>query len=130
MKEFLKVVRSTRYPLDAFLFIQRGLDFTVRRIHGEQAESGDEQGAPSRHVTGHQLCMGLRDYAIKQYGLMAKPVLNRWNIHCCEDFGQMVFALVNAGLMHKTEDDSVEDFVGVFDFDEAFLPALQLSENI
>ena len=67
---------------------------------------------------------------IKQYGLMAKPVLNRWNIHQCEDFGQMVFALVNAGLMHKTEEDSVEDFAGVFDFDEAFLPALQLSEII
>ncbi len=125
-KDLLEAVKSSKYCLDAFLFVQRGLDFTVRRIHGEH--KGDEESA-NRHITGRQLCFGLRDYANKQYGLLARPVLRRWRIHSCEDFGHIVFALVQAGLMHKTDEDSIEDFVGVFDFDDAFSSNLQLSEN-
>ena len=116
-KDLLTVVGETKYPLDAFLFVQRGLDFTVRRTHGEPkagAKAGD------RHVTGKILCTGLRDYAIDQYGLLARTVLQRWRITNCEDFGHIVFAMVEAGLMSKTEDDTLRDFAGVFSFDEAF----------
>lgn len=120
------VARSTKYPLDAFIFVQRGLDFTVRRIHGEP-QASDEVG--SRHVSGQELCLGLRDYAIQQYGMMARTVLRRWNILSSEDFGHIVFAMVDAGLMHKTDEDTIRDFVGVYDFAEAFASSLQLSGN-
>ena len=125
-KDQLKLIRTTKYPLEAFLFVQRGLDFTVRRIHGEPSGETDQV---ARHVTGQALCLGLRDYAIKQYGLLAKPVLTHWNIKDCSDFGHIVFALVDAALMHKTEEDSIQDFTDVYDFDEAFDSGLQLSEN-
>ena len=125
-KELFELMRSTKYPVEAFLFVQRGLDATVHRIHGKDK---DEEESSSRHVSGRQLSHGLRDYAISQYGLLAKSVLAGWNIHSCEDFGHIVFALVDAGLMHKTEEDDIEDFTGVYDFDEAFTPQLQLSEN-
>ena len=122
----LTVLGSTKYPIEAFLFVQRGLDFTVRRIH--HTDKNIEDG-PRFHVTGQQLCLGLRDYAIRQYGLMARTVLRRWQINQCEDFGHIVFALVEAGLMHKTEEDSIQDFIGVFDFEESLSPQLQLNEN-
>ncbi len=125
-RKLLQAVSASKYPLDAFLFVQRGLDHTVCRIHGQPDKN---QEGMSRHVTGKQLCCGLKDYAIQQYGLMAKPVLQHWQIHSCEDFGHIVFAMVRVGLMHKTQEDSIEDFSGVFDFDEAFTPSLQLSEN-
>lgn len=122
----LTVLGSTKYPIEAFLFVQRGLDFTVRRIHHTDKTADD---SPKCHVTGQQLCLGIRDYAIRQYGLMAQVVLRRWQINQCEDFGHIVFALVDAGLMHKTEDDSIDDFIGVFDFEESFSPQLQIREN-
>lgn len=122
----LVVVRATKYPLDAFEFVTRGLDFTVRRVHGEPQAKGEEPG--SRHVTGRDLCHGLRDYAVEQYGLLARTVLARWHIRHCEDFGNIVFTLVEAGLMRKTDEDSIRDFRNVFDFETAFHPSLKLSE--
>lgn len=130
VKDLRKIVARTPYPLDAFLFVQRGLDYTVRQAHGE-VPKGARQAAEreSHHVTGRELCHGLRDYALQEYGLLARTVLRRWRIHSCEDFGRIVFAMVEAGLMHKTEDDSMADFAGVFDFEEAFTEGLTLSEN-
>ena len=115
-------VNSTRYPLDAFVFVQRGLDFTVRREHGELTEdyAPAAPDQPSRHISGRVLCEGLRDYAIQQYGLLAGTVLRRWRITRCEDFGHIVFAMVESGMMHKTEDDSIADFENVFSFRDAF----------
>jgi uncharacterized repeat protein (TIGR04138 family) len=138
MMELISLARSSRYSLSAFLFVQRGLDYTVRRIHGELEEKVPPtasavavpcRSAESRHVSGTQLCLGLRDFATKEYGLLARVVLRRWNIHSTEDFGHIVFAMVDAGLMHKTDDDSVADFMNVFDFAEAFSPQLTLSES-
>lgn len=115
-------VNSTRYPVDAFVFVQRGLDFTVRRMHGDPDpdEQDDEGDVPSRHVSGRDLCVGLRDFGRKEYGLLAGTVLGRWRVTRTEDFGHIVFAMVDAGMMHKTDQDSIADFRDVFSFDEAF----------
>jgi uncharacterized repeat protein (TIGR04138 family) len=131
VEDLMTVVRQTRYPLDAFLFVQRGLDYTVRREHGELDAEPEElsyDDVQDRHVDGATLCYGLRDYAKQQYGLMARAVLKRWNIHRCEDFGHIVFAMVEAGLMHKTDNDTVDDFTEVFDLSAAFNDALELSD--
>jgi uncharacterized repeat protein (TIGR04138 family) len=71
-------------------------------------------------VSGQQLCEGLRMYAIEQWGMMAGTVLRRWNLRGTVDFGRIVFALVDGGLMHKTERDKLDDFRDVYDFDRAF----------
>ena len=112
----------------AFLFVQRGLDYTVRRLHGDPPEGEEPAARESRHITGQDLCYGLRDFAIEQYGLLSRTVLSRWRIEQCEDFGRIVFAMVDAGLMHKTDQDSIEDFVEVYDFADAFSPALSLRD--
>ncbi len=119
------IAENTRYPLEAFLFVQRGLDETVRKIHGEP---DDTKPPESRHVAGEDLCFGLRDFALSEYGLMARTVLARWNINNCEDFGLIVFAMVDCGLMQKTEDDRVEDFCHLFEFSDAFSCELSLTD--
>lgn len=106
--------KAAGYPPEAFCFVQEGLRHTVEKLYTNASEM-----AP-RHVSGKQLCMGLRDFAIHQYGLLARTVLNSWSIRRTEDFGRIVFILVDCGVMRKSDDDSPDDFAGVFDFDEAF----------
>ncbi len=104
------------YPIDAFEFVHRGLAHTVAHIHG----TAPVEDPAARHVCGQQLCQGLREYALSQWGLMAKTVLQRWNITSTLDFGKIVFAMVDNGLMQKTDRDSLDDFRAVFDFNTAF----------
>ena len=121
--KLLTTAQKTKYPVDAFIFVQQGLDSTVHGLHHEAEENPDPK---LHHISGTQLCHGLRDFAIDQYGLMARTVLQRWSIHSCEDFGHIVFALVDASLMLKTDEDSIDDFIGVYDFSDAFTPKLSL----
>ena len=76
--------------------------------------------ALNRHVSGQQLCLALRDLAIEKYGLLAGTVLRHWGVHSTSDFGRIVFALVDSGLLSKQPTDSIRDFDNVFDFREAF----------
>ena len=103
------------FPPEAYQFLRDGLAHTVSMIHGGQLTEED-----NRHVSGQQLCIGLRDFAIRQYGLLARTVLAKWGLRSTEDFGRMVFALVDAGLMRKSDEDSLDDFSGVYEFAEAF----------
>lgn len=113
------------YPLEAFAFVQKGLGYTVERIHqvGQGSQAGMERSDLGRHVSGQQLCLGLRDFALDRWGMMAPAVLETWNVRRTEDFGRMVFAMIEHGLMSKTPQDTLDDFRAVFDFDEAFAPS-------
>jgi uncharacterized repeat protein (TIGR04138 family) len=104
------------WPVEAYDFVQRGLQHTAVRIH----EHVDSFAQPDRHVSGQELCLGLRDFAIEQYGLLAPMVLELWHVHRTDDFGKIVFAMIGLGLMQQRPEDSLDDFVGVFDFREAF----------
>jgi uncharacterized repeat protein (TIGR04138 family) len=108
------------YPQEAFQFVRDGLAHTVKTIHGAD---GDNPKHADRHVNGAQLCCGLRDFAMLRYGMLARLVLSRWGITRTDDFGRIVFAMIEAGLMRKSEEDSFEDFQAVYEFDEAFMPA-------
>lgn len=103
------------YPMEAFEFIQQGLSYTVHKLHGDVK---DEK--VSRHVSGPELCQGLREFALMNWGLLARTVLARWNVRRTIDFGRIVFALVDNGYMQKTDDDTLDDFRDVFDFKSAF----------
>jgi uncharacterized repeat protein (TIGR04138 family) len=64
---------------------------------------------------------GVRQYALKEFGPMVVTVFDSWGVHCCEDIGHMVFNLIGAGVFGKTEEDSLEDFKNVYNFEEAFV---------
>ncbi|MGN6504016.1 MAG: Minf_1886 family protein [Tepidisphaeraceae bacterium] len=102
------------YAVDAYYFVQQGLALTAAKHHGNGVVSN------TRHITGQQLCEGLRDLAIRQWGMMARTVLERWGVYTTLDFGRIVYAMIDAGFMGKTEDDRLEDFKNVYDFRTAF----------
>jgi|SRR5688572_3905948 len=103
------------YPAEAYDFIQQGLSHTVQKLHGPVTKPKQ-----NRHVTGQDLCHGLRDYALQQWGMLAGAVLERWNVTTTLDFGRIVFALVDFGHMQKQDEDTLEDFRNVYDFRSAF----------
>lgn len=113
--DLAQIVASGPYPMEAFNFVREGLGFTAERVHG-----GLDQEGVERHVSGQDLCRGLRDFAVDQYGFLAPSVLSHWNIRRTDDFGRIVFSLIEHGYMSKTDDDTLEDFCGVFDFSEDF----------
>ena len=118
-----EILSSVPYPLEAFGFVREGLNYAVEAVH----EDPDSMPEDERHISGQQLCLGLRDLAISKYGLLAPVVLEHWRVRRTRDFGRIVFAMIDAGLMTKTSSDLVEDFQAVYDFDEAFSQDMLLS---
>jgi uncharacterized repeat protein (TIGR04138 family) len=107
--------RDLRYCRDTYIFVREGLDHTIKIL---KKQNGTQS---RRHVTGQELLHGLRDFALKEFGPMTKTVLNTWGISTCEDFGEIVFNLVDSGILGKTENDSRNDFKNGFSFEEAFV---------
>jgi len=108
------VASDPRYQRDAYVFLRDALDFTTK-------QQKKVKGATVRHVSGPELLEGVRRYALKEFGPLVMTVFDSWGIHSCEDVGNMVFNLIEAGIFGKTEEDSIEDFKNVYDFDEAFV---------
>jgi uncharacterized repeat protein (TIGR04138 family) len=104
------------YPASAYQFVQDALGYTVEKLHGKLH---DVDSSVSRHVTGQDLCAGLREYALNQWGLLAYTVLRRWNITRTVDLGRIVFALIDIGQMQKTDSDTLDDFRDQFDMKRA-----------
>ncbi len=107
------VAGDARYPGEAYLFVREALDFTQKAILKANKNV-------ARHVTGQELLAGIREYGLSQFGPMTMAVLQAWGIERCEDFGEVVFNLVEHGLLSKTPQDSREDFKGGYDFAKAF----------
>jgi uncharacterized repeat protein (TIGR04138 family) len=118
--------RDRRYHRDAYFFVFEALRFAQDQLGLGRPLPDDVEDEQQRHVTGQQLCEAIRRYAVQQYGLMSKSVLNEWGVRSTNDFGEIVFNLIDIGQMKKTDTDRREDFDNVFDFDEglrdAFLP--------
>jgi uncharacterized repeat protein (TIGR04138 family) len=108
------VTKDPRYTREAYLFVREALDHTQKMIVKQEKEEGP------RHVSGQQLLEGIRDFALYQFGPMALTVLNEWGVKRCEDFGELVFNMVENSLLAKTDRDSREDFKSGYDFESAF----------
>jgi uncharacterized repeat protein (TIGR04138 family) len=117
--------QDPRYHPDAYHFLRDGLDYTLKLRKRAKESTG--------HVSGQQLLEGIRQYALKQFGPMVPTVFEYWGVKCGEDFGQMVFNLINVGIFGRSETDSMEDFKGGYSFHNAFvvpfLPAKTASQG-
>lgn len=100
--------RHPRYHETAYLFILSALHHVLERL------------PEPRHVSGRELAEGVREVAIHRFGPMARTVLAHWGIEGTADVGQVVFALVDAGILLKQDEDSPRDFDALYDFEEAF----------
>ncbi len=106
-----------RYGREAYLFIYGALDHVVKSLNRDQIQT-----PLGRHVSGQELSAGILDYARLQYGPLTRAVFEHWGIRETLDFGHIVYNLIEAGLMSKTEDDCLDDFRAVYDFEEALDP--------
>jgi uncharacterized repeat protein (TIGR04138 family) len=111
------VVKDTRYPREAYYFVREALDVAQRKFAKSGGKSAKDKPA---HVSGQQLLEGIRAHALEQFGPLTLMVLEEWGIHRGEDFGEIVFNMVESSLLGKTENDSRDDFKGGYDFFEAF----------
>lgn len=102
------IEKNPVYKFEAYTFVLAALHDTVSKFK------------KPRHVSGSELLEGIRKYALKQFGPMAKTVLHYWGVRKTVDFGKIVFALIDAKLLSKQPDDKLEDFMGSYDFDDAF----------
>ena len=102
------VLRDTRYPREAYVFLRSALDFT-QALHNRTG-----------HVSVTELLDGIRQYTLKEYGPMSMLVLEEWGIRTCADLGELVFNLIEEGELRKTDQDRREDFATGYDFFEAF----------
>lgn len=119
----LILAKDSRYHRDAYHFVKDALDHTQKVVVKESREQ-------LRHVTGQELLEGIRSYALNQFGPMTEMVFAEWGINRCEDFGEIVFNMVEIGLLGKTEEDSREDFQNGYNFHDAFRKPFLPSEKL
>lgn len=114
------VETDPRYDREAYVFLRQALDF----CHKSEIKAGKKarlvEKAGENHISVAQLLDGIRQYALQEYGPMAMMVLNSWGVKSCEDFGEVVFKMVEHRLLSVTEQDTREEFRKGFDFFEAF----------
>lgn len=101
-------LRERRYDERAYLFVLAALEYCQQRL------------TERRHITGQELAAACRDLALQRFGVMARPVLEHWGIRTTADIGHVVFALVDLGMLLSQPNDTLDDFTGVFTFDQAF----------
>jgi uncharacterized repeat protein (TIGR04138 family) len=99
---------DARYKANAYFFVIVAVERTVSSL------------TSARHISGQELLKGITEYAIEQFGPMSKEVFNFWGIKESSDFGDIVFNLIDAGLLTKTAEDSIEDFNSEIDFKTVF----------
>ena len=103
-----------RYPPEAFAFLNEGIARAAKDVYGRIDDEGPH------HVSGQQLCVALRDFAIDRWGALAMTVRRHWNVHETIDFGNMVYLMIEHDCMSKSDEDRLDDFRDVYRFADAF----------
>lgn len=120
MDPLRKVAKADgRYRLQAYQFLFDALDATVR-ITGKVEEKG-----PERHVSGRELLEGMRQYASQLFGPLAAQVWRSWGVKSTDDWGHIVFNLVESEMLRRQDTDTIDDFRGGYDFEEVFVRSYQ-----
>ena len=100
--------QDSRYKPESYEFVMQALFFTQKQLNRKG------------HVSAQELLDGIKEFALEQFGPMSHTVLEHWGIKSTDDLGNIVFNMVQNGLLRKTEDDNLEDFKGVYDLKREF----------
>jgi uncharacterized repeat protein (TIGR04138 family) len=120
--------KDPRYAYEAYEFLMfEGLPHT-QKLFGKVAAEPTRTDAPTEHhVSGAELVTGLCDLAKREFGRMARVVFHLWGINCTDDWGEIVFNLIDANLLSKTDNDSRADFRNLFDLDDVLLAGYEIN---
>jgi len=115
---------SSRTLLPRARFHPKAYDFVFKALRDAQQALGRVESEPSEgaeaHVSGQELLEGIRILALNEFGLLTTTVFRHWGVQATEDFGRIVFEMIECGRMRKTDRDQLSDFFGVYDFEEVF----------
>ncbi len=122
------VARDARYPNDAYLFALESLEYAraQKKLRASKSRGRARTRVAANHVTGGELCKGACELALSQYGLLARSILFGWGVRKTADLGNIIYNMIDAGELEKTESDSQADFDDVLDLDEA----LRIDQNL
>jgi uncharacterized repeat protein (TIGR04138 family) len=120
------VRRDPRYPYEAYEFLFAALAYTQKLLDRVPHDVDPADVEPRYHVSGRELLDGIRQYALREFGLMARTVFRLWGINRTDDIGEIVFNLVEEKLLSKTDRDRREDFHDVFDLDQALVEGFRI----
>ncbi len=112
----LRPTRLKFHP-DAYRFVFEALQFTQEHLKKTAQDAEDD----SAHISGPELLDGVRELGLRKFGMLAKTVFQHWGVRSTDDFGRIVFELIECGEMRKTDRDQLTDFFGVYDFDNALV---------
>jgi uncharacterized repeat protein (TIGR04138 family) len=115
------VRRDPRFHADAYLFLFGALEHTAQELRRVRDIPREQR----MRITGEELVRGVRDYGHGEFGPLAKVVLESWGVSETRHIGDIVFNLVDSGLLRKDEKDKREDFDDVFDFQSALVDAYE-----
>lgn len=121
------VRRDRRYAYEAYEFVFEALGHTqkmVGRVPLAQESPGDDH-----HVSGKEILEGAVDLAREQFGFLARTVFHQWGLRRTDDVGEVVFNLIESGLLSKTDTDDRADFRDVFDLDRALTEGFAIRLN-
>lgn len=126
-KKLLPVVRrDPRYAYEAYVFVFQAIDHTLKMLGRDLPDETTDAHDPRFHLTGRQLVEGLCDFARQEFGLMAPAVFRLWGVRRTDDFGEIVFNLIDADLMSRTAEDSRVDFHALFDLDAVLVQGFRI----
>ena len=118
----IRTQNGRRFAEAAYFFVLEALDYTIFLQGRGQAP------AESRHINPRELLDGIRRYAQEEFGPLAPFAFRSWGVTRTEDFGALVFQMIEGGLLNKSESDHPRDFANGFDFEKAFLDAASARE--
>jgi uncharacterized repeat protein (TIGR04138 family) len=111
------VRRDRRFAYEAYEFVFEALGHTQKMVG--RAPDEDQPPGNEHHVSGKEILEGAVDLAREEFGFMARTVFHQWGIRRTDDLGEIVFNLIEASLLSKTDADSRADFHEVFDLDRS-----------
>ncbi len=116
--------KDARYPANAYIFVRMALDYTVKKVFKNKSPQERE-----RHVSACELLDGIRIFALETFGPMAATVFKEWGVSKTDDFGNIVYNLIDVGELRRSSDDKKEEFNGAYTFKEAFEEPFLPSKN-
>ena len=114
-----------RYPFEAYEFVCEAVTFTQERLGRVPDEEDDPEA--DYHVTGEELLRGACELAVEEFGMMAPVVFRQWGVRATDDVGNLVFNLIRAERLSRSDRDDPDDFHDLFDLDKALTEGFELT---
>jgi uncharacterized repeat protein (TIGR04138 family) len=113
-EEFYSIIstiyaKDSRYYPDAYEFVMEALSFSQVKFK------------KSKHISGEELLTGIKALLLKKFGPMTVQVLKHWGIKTTDDFGNIVYNLVENKVLARDTHDHYDSFKNAYDFDEVFI---------